>query len=117
MTQMQVDRSKLEFDVSVDKSFAFLRDVGFIKIYSCPTLVTYLRDDISIDIYHGRLSYEISFCITRGDKTYYLSQFMLISDIYNYKKYRNYMASTRESVSKGVSILADMFYQHTHLIQ
>ncbi len=63
-TMATPDRSHLNFERQVREAFAFLSDLGFSETEALPTLVRYRHDDVEVDVYYGRQSYEIGAGVT-----------------------------------------------------
>ncbi|MBI2787276.1 MAG: hypothetical protein HYX59_01215 [Elusimicrobia bacterium] len=108
-SQKQDHRSHLRFSEEAVKNFSFLEDLGFKIIETSPTLVRFESPSISISVFHGRRSYEVSLDIaskenpTRAFPFYYL----LWAVDPNYKT-RVYAAESAEDVAKRVRQLAEI---------
>lgn len=103
-----VDRANLNFANLVKERFAFLSDLGFVKVESLPTLVLYRNGDIDVDVYHGQRSYEIGFGITRQGVRYSLSEFIRSIDPELAKQYCYPTATTQEILAEGLTKTAEL---------
>ncbi len=70
------------------------------------TLVTYNNGEISVEVYHGRKSYEIGFDVTYRDHRYSIGQILGVENPVEAKHYQNYCATTRNHVIQGLDQLA-----------
>lgn len=106
------DRSLFHFIPSVRGAFSFLMDAGFTEVEALPTLVRYRKDDIEIDVHHGRQSYEIGCGFTVAGARYSLSDFMRVGDPDLAKYYRFRAATSPESVATGLEDLSVMVQRY-----
>lgn len=106
------DRSQFHFTPNVREAFSFLVDAGFVEVEALPTLVRYRKDDVEIDVYHGRQSYEIGCGFTVAGVRYSLSDFMRVTDPDLAKTYRLRAATSSESVATGLEDLSVMMQRY-----
>ncbi len=102
------ERTQLNFADAVRKRFAFLGDHRFIEIESLPTIVRYQKDDLEIDVYHGRQSFEVGFGIARQGVRYSLSELIRAADPVAAEQYRNETATTPHGVAKALARLQEV---------
>lgn len=105
------DRSLLRFADEVKAHFAFLETLGFRCVRAEATLVRFESSTASINIYHGRQSYEIGLEIefaAVGD-AYSFSELLRLVDNKQAEQYRNYSTHTAQGVVEGVRKLAELF--------
>ena len=100
------DRSSLGFAESVKKAFKFICDLGFSEVETSSTLVRYQKNDVEVDIYHGRQSYEIGAGVTAFGVRYTVSEIIRHADPEFAKKYRYASTSTSEGVAVAVKELS-----------
>jgi hypothetical protein len=100
------ERLLLGFTAAATEAFAHLENEGFSRIESLPTLVRFEKDGLEVDIYHGRQSFEIGFGISRNGTRYSLFELIRTRDPRAAEEYRDYAATTRDAVAKGVARLA-----------
>lgn len=106
------DRSLFHFIQSVREAFSFLMDAGFSEIEALPTLVRYRKDDIWVDVHHGRQSYEIGCGFTVAGVRYSLADFMRVTDSDLAKTYRLRAATSPESVATCLEDLSVMVQRY-----
>ena len=102
------DRSRLGFAETVRREFAFLADFDFYEVESSPTIVRYRKDDLNLNVYHGRQSYEIGLQIGRGGEQISMEQLIRVSDPAGWENYRVLAAANPEGVVSGVTRLAEL---------
>ena len=102
------DRAELGFVEAVRREFAFVVDFGFREVDALPTIVRYLKDDLQLNVFHGRLSYEVSMEIGRNDRLYPLSPMIRAVDPKAEESYRVWAATTSAALAKGVERLATL---------
>ncbi|MGB9154635.1 MAG: hypothetical protein WCD70_16295 [Alphaproteobacteria bacterium] len=101
------ERTRLNFADAVARRFsAFLTDFGFLLIESSPTIVRYRKNDLEIDVYHGRSSYELGFGVTRNGVRYSLGELIRATDPKAAEQYKNYAATAQSALNEGLDILA-----------
>ncbi len=108
-----MDRVKLEFSKSVLSDFLFLvEEYGFSCISSEKTYVRYESDKVFVNIFHGRVSFEIGLQVgllsSESSTGYGLGSVIAFTDPELGNKYRRYMTSTQEGVKKGVREIAKL---------
>ncbi len=103
-----VDRSDLCFSENVREHFTFLEKLGFSETESSPTIVRYKKGDVEVDIYHGRLSYEIGAGVAVSGERYSISEIVRASDPESYEHFRYAMTRARVGVAKAVEELSDL---------
>ena len=92
----------------VRQEFAFVGDFGFREVDALPTIVRYLKDDLQLNVFHGRMSYEISMEIGRNDDLYPLWSLIHAIDPEAEASYRPWAATTSAAVTSGVERLATL---------
>ncbi|MFZ2405695.1 MAG: hypothetical protein WAW41_11195 [Methylobacter sp.] len=100
------DRSNLKFEEKVRKNFTFLKDLGFSEVEALPTLMRYRNDDIEVDVYHGRQSYEIGAGVTAFGNRYELSEIIRVSDAEVAKQFRRFSSTTPGGLAQGLEKLS-----------
>lgn len=118
-----INRGPLNFFEEVKKNFAFLESkYDFMIAESLPTYVRYESPKMFINIYHGRISYEIGLEFGRLDSEknqkdcYSLWALINLFNENTAKKYRLFAARTSELVKKGVAELSQLFKQYENFI-
>jgi len=102
------ERTRLNFADAVRKRFAFLGDHGFTEVESLPTIVRYRKDDLEIDVYHGRQSFDVGFGIARGSTRYSLSELIRAADPAAAESYRNEAATTANGIAEALAHLQEL---------
>jgi hypothetical protein len=100
------DRLSLNFEYEVRNWFSFLGNIGFREVEALPTIVRFRNDGIEVDVYHGRLSYEIGAGFTIFGTRYALSEIIRATDLETAKQYHNSMATTPEAVTNSIKNLS-----------
>ena len=103
-----LERAKLGFREEAVQAFSFLQDMGFVEVSASPTLVEYERDDLEVNVYHGRQSYEVGFEIVRAGTRYSLSALIKLAAPAEGKAYRNTMATSATAVRNGINRLREL---------
>lgn len=98
-----LELARFNFSNVVEEKFAFLHDFGFTKIETLPTIVRYRKDDIEIDVYHGRQSYEIGFGIACHGERYSISEFIQVIDPKIAEEFRNPTATTQDGLADSLA--------------
>ena len=107
-----VDRAQFNFVASVRQAFGFLESLGFKELETTPTLVLYGIEDVEVDVYHGRGSYEIGAGVRCAETRFDLSSIMTAVSPEIARGYRRTIATSPESVRKAVEDLSVLFKQH-----
>jgi hypothetical protein len=107
-----VGRTRLRFPVVVEAKFAFLVGLGFSMVESQATLVRYQKDDLVVDVYHGRQSYELGVNVGCGDELFSMSELIRMSDATAAEKYRNVAATSVATVESAVEQLAALLRRY-----
>jgi hypothetical protein len=102
------ERTRLNFAHAVRERFTFLGDLGFLEVESLPTLVRYRKDDLEVNFYHGRSSFELGFEICRNSTRYSMSELIGVADSEAAERYRNYAATTPHGIVAGVTQLEEL---------
>lgn len=102
------DRVHLNFESAARKSFAFLNDLGFVEIESLPTLIRYRKNDVEVDVYHGRKSYEVGAGVSGYGTRYAMSEIIRATDPTVDSQYRDWAATTPEGVASGLEKLGSL---------
>jgi hypothetical protein len=106
------DRSRFNFVAHARNAFSFLEDLGFLEVEAQPTLVRYRKDEVELDVYHGRQSYEIGAGISRRGRRYSISDICRTVDRKSANNYRNFVAATPDAVPEALQRLADVLKQY-----
>jgi hypothetical protein len=106
------DRSRLGFEHAVERTFSFLKDLGFSEVESSPTLVRYRKEDVSVALYHGRLSYELGAEISYKAKSYELADVVRMSDAEVSDQCGKWMSSTPEGVAVALNEISFMMKRY-----
>lgn len=104
-TMSDQDLERLHFEDVVRDKLAFLSGLGFSEFESLPTLVRYRKDDVEVDVYHGRQSYEIAAGISYFGTRYEFGDIIRAVDPTVAQQYRHAQASTPEGVVAGLKEL------------
>ncbi len=105
---MELDRRRFNLASQVEASFAFLADLGFSQVESQPTIVRFRRNGLTVNVYHGRQSYEIGVEVARGEERYSLSELIRSADPALADQYRNPTATTPEELTTALARVADL---------
>ena len=106
--EVVLDRTELGFADVVRQGFAFVEDFGFREVDALPTIVRYRKDDLVLNVFHGRQSYEISMEIGRDDEMYSLSSLISAADPEAVRSHQHWAATTPEALASGVARLATL---------
>jgi len=106
------DRSSLYFERKVRGAFTFLGELGFVEVEALPTLVRYRKDDVEVDVYHGRQSYEVGAGVTRCGIRYAMSEIIRTTDPEAATAYRNAVATAPEGVAEGLEELSSLMKRY-----
>lgn len=106
------DRVHLNFKGATRERFAFLNELGFSEIEALPTLVRYRKDGVEVDVYHGRLSYEIGAGISYLGTRYAMAEIIRAVDPEAAKKYGGALTSTAEGVVAGLAELSSLMRRY-----
>jgi len=111
------NRENLKFNYSVRSSFQFLTDdYNFELVKEEITFVRYETDQLFVNIYHGRLSYELGFecgLKSKGEESRYRLNTILrglMGD--THKKQTFYQASNKEAVANCLSKIASIVKEY-----
>ena len=112
-TEPGPERSQLGFVEAVKSSFSFVTKYGFKLVQEEVTLIRYQSEQVTLNVYHGRGSYELG---TEFEKTGCSERFSLY-DMLKWAKAvgkieaipaGGYQASSREDVQALVAQMADL---------
>ncbi len=106
------ERTRLNFPHVVEQGFAFVSKSGFTLVEALPTIVRYRKDDIELDVYHGRKSFEIGLEIHYFGERFSMSEIIRASDPGAAESYRNPTALTMGEVLSGVGKVARALQRH-----
>jgi hypothetical protein len=110
--QVNRNRARLNFPEVVADRFTFLTDYSFARVHMDPTLVVYRNGNLTINIYHGRGSFEVGFEICPDNERYSMSQIIRAIDPTVAEQYRNRSAATPPEVQSAVDRLAALVSQY-----
>ena len=113
-TERVTDRSLLRFAEEVKDHFSFLETLGFRCARSEVTFVRFESPRVSINVFHGRHSFEIDLEIEPAQSSadaYSFSEILRLVDRKGAEQYRNYATHTAQGVAEGVRCLAEGFHQ------
>lgn len=109
------DRSLLRFADEVTDRFAFLDAQGLRRVHVEDTLVRFESHRLTINIYHGRQSYEIGLEVegpASPHDRYSFSELLRLVDQEQAQHYRCFAAHNIQGVSNGVRQLAETFQKY-----
>jgi hypothetical protein len=111
------DRTELRFAEAVEEAFDFLREHEFTPVQSDPTFVRFESKSTYVNVYHGRLSFEIGLEIgLQGDRSkeasHSMSEIIRLVEPEKLAEYRDYAACTVTDVAEGVRRLAALFRRY-----
>ena len=114
---MSNDRVGLRFQETVSEQFKFLENEYLFRITeSNETFVRYETQDVFVNVFHGRISYEVGLeigSLKMGMKTGYgLGSLVGIYDPEDGVEYRQYVAKDIKGVEKKVRNLARLLRKH-----
>ena len=102
---------RLSFVEYVKSSFAYLENYGYTVKENTDTMVLYVSSDVSVKVYHGRLSYQLGMEIKQTDSEEYYNLFEILSTFAaeHARMHRQYSteAELRESVAQLATIIHD----------
>ena len=102
------DRSYLNFEVQVRRTFAFLSKIGFNEVEALPTLVRYRKGDIEVDVYHGRQSFEIGAGVSAFGTRYSMPEIIRAVDPNVGRSFRYLASTTPEGVASALLNLSSL---------
>ena len=102
------DRTDLHFARKVRGAFLFLQEMGFAEVEAASALVLYRKDDVEVDVYHGRQSYEVSAGVTAFGVRYSMSELIRTADTAAAQTYRSTVATTSEGIADGLAELCSL---------
>ena len=111
-TERVTDRSVLRFAEEVKDHFSFLEALGFHCVRSEATFVRFESPKASINVFHGRHSFEIDLEVESAQSptdVYSFSEILRLVDREQGEQYRNYATHTPQGVAEGVGKLAELF--------
>jgi hypothetical protein len=111
-TERVTDRSVLRFAEEVKGRFSFLETLGFRCVRSEATFVRFESARASVNVYHGRRSFEIGLEMESASSptnAYSFSELLRLVDREQGEQYRNYATHTAQGVAEGVGKLAELF--------
>lgn len=115
----QAGRTHLGFAEEVQNAFGFLvRELNYRCVAREPTFVRYESDQVFVNVYHGRASYELGVEIGRLDSPgeaqhgYTLAELMRLVDPESEAGYRYVTARTAGLVEQGVAHLSELFRRY-----
>ncbi len=109
------ERERLEFESSVLKSFRFLVvDYGYTVAEAKSTFVRYEKDDLFVNVYQGRGSFEMGVEVghwievrgQRVEQKFQIRDVVSVDHIPEEVGYRHYTATDAETVARFAEILA-----------
>jgi hypothetical protein len=106
------DRAHLHFNTAVREKFEFLNCLGFLEVESSPTLVRYRKDSVDVEVYHGRLSYEIAASISYVDVRYEFTDIVRAVDPKAAQSYCHAQTSTPDGVIDALKELASLMKRY-----
>lgn len=101
----------LNFNGLVESRFRDLLPMGFALARSEKTLVVYTSGALSVEIYHGRASYEIGLNLVIGEARYSLGEVLRAIGDPAGEAYRNASGTDQASIEKAVDQLGDLLFQ------
>lgn len=102
------DKVGPHFERKVRASFMFLEELGFVPVEELSTLVKYRKEDIEIDVYHGRHSSEVGAGVSAFGVRYAMSELIRVTDPEVAKTYRNAVATTPAGLADALEELSSL---------
>ena len=106
---MATDRTPLDFVRAIRRSFGYLCELGFVETSNEPTLVRFNRGDVDVDVYHGRMLYEINVGVSWAGERFGMVELLKIVRPTIASSYRVPAATTAEQTSRWVAAVAEQF--------
>jgi hypothetical protein len=106
------DRADLHFARKVRAAFIFLEELGFVRVEELPTLVRYRNEDIEVDVYHGRRSFEVGSGVAGLGVRYAMSELIRVADPEAAKTYRLTIATTPAEVADALEELSSLMRRY-----
>lgn len=103
---------RLGFSKQVIDAFSFLHEHGFRLTEVLPTLVTYVGNGITIDVYYGRSSFEIGVGASFRGVRYSLSGIIDVMAPGVGKSYKIVASRTSEDVASAVANAAELVKEY-----
>jgi hypothetical protein len=107
----RTDRTLLGFADKVRDNFGFLSDFGYSEVEALPTLVRFRKDNLEVDVYHGRRSFEIGVGFSRDGQRHELSEILTAADKEIGARFRNPTASLPGGVRAGLELVGSLTRQ------
>lgn len=111
-TERVTDRSVLRFAQEVKDRFSFLEVLGFHCVRSEEAFVRFESPKASLNVFHGRYSFEIDLEVESAPSptdVYSFSEILRLVDQEQAEQYRNYATHTVQGVAEGVGKLVELF--------
>lgn len=99
------------FERVVIEACSYLQDIGFRISERCPTLVRYVCQDVEVDFYQGRQSFEVSVGVSINGVRFSLSELIRLGDPKMADAFRNPVATDADGVVSAVSQVALLLRQ------
>lgn len=111
-----IDRRSLHFAEAVKAKFGFLTANGFKRVKSEPTFVRFESGGIYVNVYHGRMSFELGLEIGQmeslDEEPYSMSEIIRFTEPDKSDRYRDYATRDVSGVEEGVQRLAALFRRY-----
>ena len=107
-----VDRKNYQFEMTTTENFEYLQKFGFVISNSLPTIVSYSKGDVVVNIFHGRSSYEVGLEACLDGVGYSISEIIRLSDPTAAAEFRNSTATSPESISTSIAQMADLMRRY-----
>jgi hypothetical protein len=108
---MRQPGSDSAFEQVVIEACSFLQGIGFEISERCPTLVRYVCQDVEVDLYQGRRSFEVSAGVSINGERFSLSELIHLGDPKMADAYRNPVATDAQEVVSAVRQVALLLRQ------
>lgn len=102
----------LAFEGTVRPTFQFLKEFGFSEVESSATRIRYRKNDIELDVYLGRQSFEIGAGVAFNGNRYAVSEIIRAIDPVAANAYRNIVATTPGSVIAGLKAMGSLIFRY-----
>lgn len=108
---MRQPGSDLVFEQAVIEACSYLQGIGFEVSERCPTLVRYVCQNVEVDIYQGRQSFEVGVGVSIDGERFSLSELIRLGDPKMADAYRSPVATDADGVVSAVSQVALLLRQ------
>jgi len=100
------------FPMLARSAFSFLYELGFVEMASSSSLLLLRKNEIDVDIYHGRRSCELGAGVSNKGARFSISEITAVVDPAAAEKYSVRSGRTRNEVENGLNELGDLLRLH-----